>query len=154
MHSIFTKPANFIFLLLQVFLARLCCYQNWKYALLGASFFGLSTYFYIIIAAGHNGKVATLVYFAPFSQEFYWFIFVKIHSGLLSRHFYGIANLCQPPTNDVLSFLALGFLFLSELIRAATGKQKHFFYFFGSSRVCINLGVGMNSQRLWPILNM
>jgi hypothetical protein len=30
--------------------------RNWKYALLGATFFGLSTYFYIAIAAGHNGK--------------------------------------------------------------------------------------------------
>jgi F420-0:gamma-glutamyl ligase-like protein len=39
--------------------------RNWKYALTGATFFGLSTYFYIIIAAGHNGKVNTIEYFAP-----------------------------------------------------------------------------------------
>ena len=60
------KPANYIFLLFAgFFFLGIVATRNWKYALLGATFFGLSTYFYIIIAAGHNGKVHTIAYFAP-----------------------------------------------------------------------------------------
>jgi len=60
------KPANYLFLLFAgFFLLGMTAVRNWKYALLGATFFGLSTYFYIIISAGHNGKVHTIAYFAP-----------------------------------------------------------------------------------------
>jgi hypothetical protein len=83
------KPANFIFLFFAgFFLLGYVVTKNWKYALLGATFFGLSTYFYIIIAAGHNGKVLHWFTLRHFWQEFYWFIFVKnTFSVLLSLHF-------------------------------------------------------------------
>lgn len=64
--NILPRPVNYLFLLFSgFFLLGMVAVRNWKYALLGATFFGLSTYFYIIIAAGHNGKVNTIEYFAP-----------------------------------------------------------------------------------------
>lgn len=147
------KPANFIFLLFAgFFLLGYVATKNWKYALLGASFFGLSTYFYIIIAAGHNGKVATLVYFAPLLAGILLVYIRKkyILGFIVTSLFMGLQIAANHPQMTYYLFLALGFLFLSELIRAATGKTpwKHFLLSSGILGLAMVLGVGMNSQRL------
>lgn len=147
------KPANFIFLLFAgFFLLGWVVTKNWKYGLLGATLFGLSTYFYIIIAAGHNGKAATLVYFAPLLAGI---LLVYIHKKyvlgfIVTTLFMGLQIAANHPQMTYYLFLALGFLFLSELIRAAMGKieWKHFFISTGIIALGILLGVGMNSQRL------
>ena len=147
------KPANFIFLLFAgFFLLGYVATKNWKYALLGASFFGLSTYFYIIIAAGHNGKVATLVYFAPLLAGILLVYIRKkyILGFIVTSLFMGLQICANHPQMTYYLFLALGFLFLSELVRAATGKTpwKHFLLSSGILGLAMVLGVGMNSQRL------
>lgn len=147
------KPANFIFLLFAgFFLLGYVATKNWKYALLGATFFGLSTYFYIIIAAGHNGKVATLVYFAPLLAGILLVYIRKkyILGFIVTSLFMGLQICANHPQMTYYLFLALGFLFLSELIRAATGKTpwKHFLISSGVLGLALILGVGMNSQRL------
>lgn len=147
------KPANFIFLLFAgFFLLGFVATKNWKYALLGATFFGLSTYFYIIIAAGHNGKVATLTYFAPLLAGIL-LVYVRkkyILGFIVTSLFMGLQICANHPQMTYYLFLALGFLFLSELIRAATGKTpwKHFLISSGVLGLAMILGVGMNSQRL------
>ncbi len=90
------KPANFIFLLFAgFFLLGYVATKNWKYALLGSTFFGLSTYFYIIIAAGHNGKVATLTYFSHQLLAGILLVYIR-KKYILGFHshctFHGIAN--------------------------------------------------------------
>ena len=147
------KPANFIFLLFAgFFLLGYVATKNWKYALLGATFFGLSTYFYIIIAAGHNGKVATLTYFAPLLAGILLVYIRKkyILGFIVTSLFMGLQICANHPQMTYYLFLALGFLFLSELIRAATGKTewKHFLISSGVLGLAMILGVGMNSQRL------
>ncbi len=147
------KPANFIFLLFAgFFLLGYVATKNWKYALLGATFFGLSTYFYIIIAAGHNGKVATLVYFAPLLAGILLVYIRKkyILGFIVTSLFMGLQIAANHPQMTYYLFLALGFLFLSELIRAVTGKTpwKHFLISSGILGLAMILGFGMNSQRL------
>ena len=147
------KPANFIFLLFAgFFLLGYVATKNWKYALLGATFFGLSTYFYIIIAAGHNGKVATLTYFAPLLAGILLVYIRKkyILGFIVTALFMGLQIAANHPQMTYYLFLALGFLFLSELVRAATGKTpwKHFFISSGILALAMILGIGMNSQRL------
>ena len=147
------KPANFIFLLFAgFFLLGKVVTRNWKYALLGATFFGLSTYFYIIIAAGHNGKVATLVYFAPLLAGILLVYIRKkyILGFIVTALFMGLQIAANHPQMTYYLFLALGFLFLSELIRAALGKTewKHFLISSGVLGFAMILGVGMNSQRI------
>ena len=147
------KPANYLFLLFSGFyFLGMVAVRNWKYALLGAVFFGLSTYFYIIIAAGHNGKVHTIAYFAPLlagillvylrKQYFFGFVVTSLFMGLqiVANHFQMTYYL----------FIAFGFLFLSELIRVILKKSdwKHFGISSGILAVAFLLGIGMNAQRL------
>lgn len=151
--NFFPKPANYIFLLFSgFFLLGLVAVRNWKYALLGATFFGLSTYFYIALAAGHNGKIHTVAYFAPLLAGILLVYIRKkyIIGFIVTALFMGLQISANHPQMTYYLFLALGFLFLSELIRAVQGKTewKHFGISTGILALAFVLGVGMNSQRI------
>ncbi|MBW8359794.1 MAG: hypothetical protein K0M63_08365 [Weeksellaceae bacterium] len=147
------KPVNYLFLLFSgFFLLGLVTVRNWKYALLGALFFGMSTYFYIIIAAGHNGKVHTIAYFAPLLAGIL-LVYIRrnyIVGFIVTALFMGLQVAANHPQMTYYLFIALGFLFLSELIRAVQGKTdwKHFGISTGVLALAFALGVGMNSQRI------
>lgn len=147
------KPANYIFLLFSgFFLLGLVAVRNWKYALLGATFFGLSTYFYIALAAGHNGKIHTVAYFAPLLAGILLVYIRKkyIIGFIVTALFMGLQVAANHPQMTYYLFIALGFLFLSELIRAIQKKidWKHFGISTGILALAFVLGVGMNSQRI------
>ncbi|QIG90704.1 YfhO family protein [Chryseobacterium sp. POL2] len=147
------KPANYIFLLFAgFFFLGIVATRNWKYALLGATFFGLSTYFYIIIAAGHNGKVHTIAYFAPLLAGIL-LVYVRkkyILGFIVTTIFMALQVSSNHPQMTYYLFLALGFLFLSELVRAYKKKitWKHFGISSGILALAFALGVGMNAQRI------
>ena len=68
--SLFTlwlpSPANLLFgMMLGFFIMCLCMKMRWPTALFGAVAWGLSTYFIIIIGAGHIWKFLTLMYIPP-----------------------------------------------------------------------------------------
>ena len=147
------KPANYIFLLFSgFFLLGLVAVRNWKYALLGATFFGLSTYFYIALAAGHNGKIHTVAYFAPLLAGILLVYIRKkyILGFIVTALFMGLQVAANHPQMTYYLFIALGFLFVSELIRAIQHKisWKHFGISNGILALAMILGVGMNSQRI------
>lgn len=151
--NIFPKPVNYLFLLFSgFFILGLVAVRNWKYALLGATFFGLSTYFYIIIAAGHNGKVHTIAYFAPLLAGILLVYLRKkyILGFIVTTLFMGLQIAANHPQMTYYLFLALGFLFVSELVRVIQKKipLKHFLISSGIVAVACLLGVGMNSQRI------
>ncbi|MBC7557415.1 MAG: hypothetical protein H7195_10690, partial [Chryseobacterium sp.] len=147
------KPANYLFLLFSgFFLLGLVVVRNWKYALLGATFFGLSTYFYIALAAGHNGKIHTVAYFAPLLGGIL-LVYVRkkyVVGFIVTTLFMALQIFANHAQMTYYFFLAIGFLFLSEFTRAATGKiaWKHFGISTGILAVAFVLGVGMNSQRI------
>lgn len=147
------KPANYLFLLFSgFFFLGMVALRNWKYALLGATFFGMSTYFFIIIAAGHNGKVHTIAYLAPLvasiilvyiRRNYFW--------GFVSTTvFMALQIMANHPQMTYYLFIGLGFFFLSELLRAIlkTKDYKHFFISTAIVGVAMVLGLGMNSQRM------
>ncbi|MDR6529263.1 hypothetical protein J2787_004707 [Chryseobacterium rhizosphaerae] len=147
------RPVNYLFLLFAgFFLLGMVVVRNWKYALLGATFFGLSTYFYIIIAAGHNGKVNTIEYFAPLLAGILLVYIRKqyIWGFIVTTLFMGLQIAANHPQMTYYLFIALGFLFLSELIRVILKKtqMKHFLISSGIIAVSCIIGVGMNSQRI------
>ncbi len=149
----FPKPVNYLFVLFSgFFLLGMVVVRNWKYALLGSLFFGLSTYFYIIIAAGHNGKVHTLAYFAPLLAGILLVIIRKkyILGFVVTTLFMGLQISANHPQMTYYLFLGLGFLFLSELVRVFKKKTdaKHFLISTGIVALACVLGVGMNSQRI------
>ncbi|WP_226065306.1 YfhO family protein [Kaistella polysaccharea] len=147
------KPANYIFLLFSgFFLLGLVAVRNWKYALLGATFFGLSTYFYIALAAGHNGKIHTVAYFAPLLAGILLVYIRKkyIVGFIVTALFMGLQIAANHPQMTFYLFIALAFLFVSELVRAIQGKTdwKHFGISTGVLALAFVLGIGMNSQRI------
>jgi hypothetical protein len=151
--NILPRPVNYLFLLFSgFFLLGMVAVRNWKYALLGATFFGLSTYFYIIIAAGHNGKVNTIEYFAPLLAGILLVYIRKkyVLGFIVTTLFFGLQVAANHPQMTYYLFLGLGFLFLSELIRALTNKtpMKHFLVSSGIIASALVIGVGMNSQRI------
>lgn len=147
------KPANYLFLLFSgFFFLGMVALRNWKYALLGATFFGLSTYFCIIIAAGHNGKVHTIAYFAPLvasillvyiRRNYFW-------GFVATTLFMALQIMANHPQMTYYLFIGLGFFFLSELLRAIlkTKDYKHFFISTAVVGIAMVLGLGMNSQRM------
>ena len=147
------KPANYLFLLFAgFFLLGLVATRNWKYALLGATFFGLSTYFYIIVAAGHNAKLHTIAYFAPLLAGILLVYIRKkyILGFIVTALFMGLQISANHPQMTYYLFIALAFLFISELIRAVRKKtpMKHFLISSGVLALAFAIGVGMNAQRL------
>lgn len=151
--NFFPRPVNYLFLLSAgFFLLGMVVLRNWKYALLGATFFGLSTYFYIAIAAGHNGKINTIEYFAPLLAGILLVYIRKkyIWGFIVTTLFMGLQVAANHPQMTYYLFLALGFLFLSELIRTIQKKtpMKHFLISSGIIAVSCLIGVGMNSQRI------
>ncbi|WP_312076858.1 YfhO family protein [Chryseobacterium sp.] len=151
--NILPRPVNYLFLLFSgFFLLGMVAVRNWKYALLGATFFGLSTYFYIIIAAGHNGKVNTIEYFAPLLAGILLVYIRKkyVLGFIVTTLFFGLQVAANHPQMTYYLFLGLGFLFISELIRAIMKKvpMKHFLISSGIIAGALVIGVGMNSQRI------
>ncbi|WP_175622096.1 YfhO family protein [Chryseobacterium schmidteae] len=151
--NILPRPVNYLFLLFSgFFLLGMVAVRNWKYALLGATFFGLSTYFYIIIAAGHNGKVNTIEYFAPLLAGILLVYIRKkyVLGFIVTTLFFGLQIAANHPQMTYYLFLGLGFLFMSELVRAVKKKvpMKHFLISSGIIASALVIGVGMNSQRI------
>lgn len=151
--NILPRPVNYLFLLFAgFFLLGMVAVRNWKYALLGATFFGLSTYFYIIIAAGHNGKVNTIEYFAPLLAGILLVYLRKkyVLGFIVTTLFFGLQVAANHPQMTYYLFLGLGFLFISELVRAIQKKvpMKHFLISSGIVAGALAIGVGMNSQRI------
>lgn len=147
------KPANYLFLLFSgFFLLGIVVTRNWKYALLGATFFGLSTYFYILVSAGHNAKLHTIAYFAPLLSGIL-LVYVRkkyILGFIVTALFMGLQISANHPQMTYYLFIALGFLFISELIRALQKKipMKQFLISSGVLALAFGIGVGMNAQRL------
>ncbi|AZA73370.1 YfhO family protein [Chryseobacterium indoltheticum] len=151
--NILPRPVNYLLLLFSgFFLLGMVAVRNWKYALLGATFFGLSTYFYIIIAAGHNGKVNTIEYFAPLLAGILLVYIRKkyVLGFIVTTLFFGLQVAANHPQMTYYLFLGLGFLFISELVRAIKKKvpMKHFLISSGIIASALAIGVGMNSQRI------
>lgn len=149
--SFFPSPASYIFLLMSgFFLLGMVWLKNWKYALLGSIMFAFSTYFFIIIGAGHNAKVHTIAYFAPFVAGVYLLYQRKYLWGfIVTTLFLSLQIAANHPQMTYYLFLALGIFGLVELISAIKDKQlKPFAISTAIFIVSILLSVGMNSSRL------
>jgi len=147
------RPANHIFLLFSgFFFLGIVAIRNWKYALLGATMFGLSTYFYIIISAGHNAKVHTIAYFAPLLASILLvYIRKKYMWGFISTSIFMALQInANHPQMTYYLFVGLAFFFISEFIITALKRKKYKHFLISTAIIGISmiLGLGMNSQRI------
>ncbi|MCX8676446.1 MULTISPECIES: YfhO family protein [unclassified Apibacter] len=147
----FPTPASYLFLLLSGFyLLGMVWLKNWKYALLGSIMFSFSTYFFIIIGAGHNAKIHTIAYFAPFIAGVYLLYQKKYVTGfILTTLLLSLQIAANHPQMTYYLFLALGIFGLIELIHSFKTKTlKTFGISSGFFLLAILLALGMNSTRL------
>ncbi|MBO6213012.1 YfhO family protein [Algoriella sp.] len=145
------RPADYIFLLFTgFFILGLTVFKNWKYALVGSIFFAFGSYYFELIAAGHNGKLHTIGYFAPLIAGILLLYRKKYISGfVLTTLFMGL----QLQANHIqMTF----YLFLAMLIFAIVQffdslKKKELPDFLKSSAlvvIAVIIAAGLNANRL------
>src|SRR5690554_548359 len=145
------SPAGLFFAYLIGFYIMLLCMRiNPKVAILGAFAFAFSSYYIIIIQAGHDTKAMAIAFAAPVVGAFYMAYRSSIKWGLLlSALFMGFelyANHIQ-----VTYYLAILLIFLGigELVIAARKKQLINFFKVTTGLIVVYLfAAGINYGRL------
>ncbi|MBE6317420.1 MAG: hypothetical protein E7081_00365 [Bacteroidales bacterium] len=145
-------PANLLMMMMMGFLILLLAFNlRWYHALIGAIAYGLSSYFVILIEAGHIWKFATLAYIPPTIAGI-----VLCYRGkyLLGSALAALFAMMQLSSNHVqmtyyFSFVIVGFV-IAYLIIAI--KEKNFGRWgiaTGSLAVAAILAVLANSPNLY-----
>ncbi len=146
------RPASFIFItLLGFYILLLTLGVNPWLSIVGAFAYGLSSYFFIVIAAGHNAKIHAIAYVAPMIAGFIMAFRKKYLGGFaLFALFLGLnlnAGHLQITYYAAFILIALGLAFLMEAI-----KNKNLLPFGKSVGVLLLaalLAVGANFSRLY-----
>ncbi|MDO5510948.1 MAG: YfhO family protein [Weeksellaceae bacterium] len=145
------RPADYIFLLLSgFFFLSMVLFRHWKYALLGAVMFGLGTYFFIIIEAGHNSKVHAIAYFAPLMASILLIFRGKYLTGLVLTTIFMALQIAanHPQMTYYFGFVVLFYL-IFELVRAIRQQQiPHFLKAAAFAFAGLVLAIGINSTPL------
>lgn len=145
------RPADYIFLLFTgFFILGMVLTKKWQYALAGALFFAMSTYFYIIIGAGHNAKVHAIAYFAPLVAGIILLYQQKYILGfILTALFMGLELSANHPQMTYYLFLVMLVYFIVKLFEAIkTKKIKPFLISGALTGIACLIGIGLNSGRL------
>lgn len=142
------RPADYLFILfLGFFILGITLFKQWKYALLGAILFGLGTYFFIVIEAGHNSKIHAVAYFAPLMAGIILLFKKKYLSGFLLTV---LSMALELNANHPQMTYYFGFVVLLYIIfeGGEALKKKNLKAFFRSSIlsvVAVILAMGLNS---------
>lgn len=145
-------PARYVlFSFLGFYFLLLVLRVNPYLATLGALGFGLSSYLFIIIGAGHNSKAAAMSYMAPVLAGIILIYRGKILPGTAITAFFLMLEIfCNhPQITYYLGFIIL-FYVLSELFNAWREKKlTNFFKRSASLGVAGTLAMGANITGLW-----
>ncbi len=145
------RPADYLFLyLLSFYVLMLVMRVPWKYAIIGALAFGLSTYLIIIIGVGHNAKAHAIAYFPlvlsgiilTFQKRYIWgFILTAVAMGLEVQ-----ANHYQMTYYLGLAVIVLGIAYLIDAYKKK--ELLHFFKCIGVLLFAVTLGLATNATTL------
>lgn len=145
-------PSNLLFMMMFGMLIMLTCLRlRWWYALIGAMAWGLSSYFIIIIGAGHIWKFVALSYVPPTIAGF-----IMIYQGrriagaaLLALFMMMEINANHPQItyyfSFVMAFLAIGFL----VVAIRNHQFKHWAASTGVIAVAGLLALGANLPSIY-----
>lgn len=145
------RPADYIFLLFGgFFILGITLFKNWKYALTGSIFFAVGAYFFIIIAAGHNGKVHTIAYFAPLVAGILLLYRKKYITGfVLTTLFMGLQLQANHIQMTFYLFLVMLIYVIVQFINDLKSKQlPAFFKASGLVVAACIIALGLNASRL------
>lgn len=145
-------PAASIFLTMVGFYLLLLFFKvDTRLAIAGAIAYGLSTYFFFILAAGHNTKAFAIAYMAPMIGGIYYtYRNHALKGALLTTFFLSLELIANHPQITYYSFLCILVLILAELINSVIKKQITLF--LKNSAILIIpliLAVGMNFGSLY-----
>lgn len=145
------RPADYIFLVFTgFFILGLTVFKKWKYALVGAIFFAFGSYYFELIAAGHNGKLHTIGYFAPLVAGILLLYRKKYIAGfVLTTLFMGLQ--LQANHIQMTYYLFLAMLVFAIVQFVDSFKRKELPDFFKSSAlvvVAVIIAAGLNANRL------
>jgi len=146
------RPANYVFLyFVGFFILLLVLRVNPWLSIIGAIAFAFSSYFFIILEAGHNSKAHAIAYMAPvlagilltYRGRYLW-------GGLMTAFFLGLELLAGHPQITyylLLIVLLYGFCELAGSIRKKTYAQ--FFKATGVLVLAALLALSTNITSLW-----
>ena len=145
-------PASLIFLTMLGFYILLLFFKvdAWL-AIAGALAYGFSTYFFFILAAGHNTKALAIAYMAPMIGGIYYtYRSNAIKGALFATFFLTLEIIANHPQITYYSFICILVFIITELVSAIRRKEVQ--PFIKNSFILIIpllLSVGMNFNSLY-----
>ncbi|HNS47186.1 MAG TPA: hypothetical protein PKH94_08110, partial [Bacteroidales bacterium] len=148
-------PVGLVFLYFLGFFILLLILRVDKWtSIVGALAFALSSYFFIILGAGHNSKAHAIGYMAPvLAGIILTFRGKYILGGVLTALFLSLEIYAYHIQITYYLMLIVVFLALAEIVR--TVREKTYLHFVKASSVLIMaaiLAVGVNTSRLWTAM--
>jgi hypothetical protein len=145
-------PASAIFLIMLGFYVLLLFFKtDARLAIAGALAYGFSTYFFFILAAGHNTKALAIAYMAPMIGGIYYsYRHNAVRGALFTAFFLTLEILANHPQITYYSFICILVFIMTECIFAVRKKEVHLF--LKSSLIIIIpllLAIGMNFNSLF-----
>lgn len=145
-------PSNLLFMMMMGMLIMCYCLRmRWWYALIAALAWGLSSYFVIIIGAGHIWKFVALTYMPPTIGAVIMAYRGKyLYGGSLLALFAMLELNANHPQITYYSMFIMAALAIAFLVQAI--REKHMRSWLTSSAVCLVAGalaLGANSPSLY-----
>jgi hypothetical protein len=150
--TILKLPVASIFLSMLGFYILLLIFRvDWRIAIAGAIAYGLSTYFFFILEAGHNTKAIAIAYMAPMiGGVYYTYRYNAIKGALITTFFLTLEILANHVQITYYAFICILIFIIVEFIYSI--KRKEISSFFKRSVILILpvlLSVGMNFGSLY-----
>jgi hypothetical protein len=145
-------PAASIFLTMVGFYILLLFFKvDTRLAIAGAIAYGLSTYFFFILAAGHNTKAFAIAYMAPMIGGIYYtYRHHAIKGALLTTFFLSLELMAGHPQITYYAFMCILIFLIAEFVQSVI--KKGFPEFLKKSLILIIpliLALGMNFASLY-----
>ncbi len=150
--KIIDQPASFVFFAMVAFWAMLLMMKVRRMpSVVGALGYGLSTYFFLIISAGHITKMWALVY-APLMVGAVWYSFKRNRwaGAAMTALFTALQVGANHPQITYYFVLVMGAMWIALLVEAVReGALRKFALTTAAVALAGVLGVGANFSPLW-----
>ena len=151
----FPSPVNLVFvMMLGFFILMLSFDVKWYIAIMGAIAYAFSSYFFILIGAGHIWKYVTLAYIPPTIAGIVWAYRGKVLAGSAVAALFAALQLASNHVQMTYYFafviVAMSIAYLVEAIKAKTVKR--WLGATGALAVAAVLAVAANAPNLYSTL--
>ncbi|MFW6095608.1 MAG: YfhO family protein [Bacteroidota bacterium] len=146
------RPASMVFLfMLSFYIALILLGVNPWLSIVGAFAYAFSSYFFIIIAAGHNTKAIAIAYMAPLIASIFYAYRKKLLLGMaLTALFLSLMIRANHPQISYYALITVIIFGIFELERAIRTKTvNHFIKVTLLLLIPLLLAVSTNTGKLW-----